>query len=99
MEKIDQWTVRFTLKKPYAPFLVNATLGILPKHIWEKIDPAEFPLAPENFNPIGTGPFRLKKISRSPQDGSIKTIILEKNSQYYLKSPYLREVIFKFYSN
>ena len=34
VEKIDDKTIKFTLKKPYAPFLENTTIGILPSHIW-----------------------------------------------------------------
>ncbi len=35
-EKVSDSEVRFTLGKPYSPFIDALTVGILPKHIWEK---------------------------------------------------------------
>ncbi|MDZ4226103.1 MAG: ABC transporter substrate-binding protein, partial [Patescibacteria group bacterium] len=32
-EAVDERTVRFTLSQPYAPFIKNATIGILPQHL------------------------------------------------------------------
>jgi peptide/nickel transport system substrate-binding protein len=58
VEIVDEQTVRFKLKEPFAPFVANC-LGqvfIFPKHIWEKI---ENPLEYGNENPIGSGPFKL----------------------------------------
>jgi peptide/nickel transport system substrate-binding protein len=42
-EATDARTVRFTLPKAYAPFLEDATLGILPSHIWKNVPNAQFP--------------------------------------------------------
>ncbi len=97
-EKINDWQIRFKLKSPYAPFLANTTLGIVPKHIWEKVNYEKFALAKENLFPVGTGPFKLTKIKKSNQ-GSIEEIILTRNENYYLKSAYLENVIFRFYSS
>jgi len=41
VEALSDRTVRFILENPYPPFLENMTMGILPKHIWESIDPAQ----------------------------------------------------------
>ncbi|TRZ83570.1 hypothetical protein D4R86_00595 [bacterium] len=98
VEKINNWQIRFKLKSPYAPFLANTTLGIVPKHIWEKINYEKFALAKENLSPVGTGPFKLTKIKKSNQ-GSIEEIILARNENYYLKSAYLENIIFHFYSS
>ena len=49
--------VRFSLKRPYAPFTTQtlAMTPILPKHVWEKIEkPNEY----ANVPAIGSGPFR-----------------------------------------
>ncbi|MCP2519162.1 ABC transporter substrate-binding protein [SCandidatus Aminicenantes bacterium Aminicenantia_JdfR_composite] len=48
VEIIDKWTVKFVLKTPYSSFLINLTVGIVPKG------------AGEDFHkkPIGTGPFK-----------------------------------------
>jgi len=61
--KINEQTVRFDLKKPYRNFLDNATLGILPAHLWEKIKPEQFALSKLNVSPIGSGPYLIKDIN------------------------------------
>ena len=59
VEIVDEKTVRFTLKQPYAPFVPNI-LGyafIVPKHIWENVteNPTDF----ANDEAVGYGPFKL----------------------------------------
>src|SRR3989344_3730483 len=55
----------FILKQPYAPFLENATLGILPSHIWRDADAEQFPFSPYNIEPIGAGPYKIGQIKRN----------------------------------
>ena len=56
----DEHTVVFTLPHAYAPFRENATLGILPKHLWENVKPDEFPFSTLNTHPVGSGPYAVK---------------------------------------
>jgi len=98
IEKIDDYTIRFKLNNPFAPFLNNATIGILPKHIWENISPTEFLLAETNLKPVGAGPYKFKKFEKD-QRGSIKTIYLQANENYHLGKPYIENIVFKFYIN
>lgn len=69
VEKVDDLTVRFTLAKPYAPFLENATIGILPAHIWESIDYNRFDTNNYNREPIGSGPYQVASIKTITKDG------------------------------
>ncbi len=69
VEKVDDLTVRFTLQKPYAPFLENATIGILPEHIWKTIDYNRFDTSIYNREPIGSGPYKLDSIETTKKDG------------------------------
>ncbi len=69
VEKVDDLTVRFTLQKPYAPFLENATMGILPEHIWKTIDYNRFDTSIYNREPIGSGPYKLNSIETTKKDG------------------------------
>ncbi len=69
VEKVDDLTVRFTLKGSYAPFLKNATLGILPEHIWAGVDLARFDASKYNREPIGSGPYKLTSIKTRTHDG------------------------------
>ncbi|OGZ32422.1 MAG: hypothetical protein A2V69_02270 [Candidatus Portnoybacteria bacterium RBG_13_40_8] len=97
VEKIDDWTVRFKLKTPYAPFLTNTTTGIIAKHIWEKILPEKFILAQENFSPIGTGPYKLKKIKKD-KEGFINFIELEAFGDYgSSRRPFIEKIGLYFY--
>lgn len=63
VEAPDARTILFTLPAPYAPFLENASIGIVPKHLWESIPVAEFPFAPLNTHPVGSGPYRIKDVT------------------------------------
>jgi len=94
-EKISETKIRFTLKNPSAIFLENATLKILPKHIWQDINPNNFPLSAFNLKPVGSGPYKIKKISQD-KDGKITSLILVKNP-YSLKEPNLNKITFKFF--
>ena len=58
-EVIDARTVSFTLPKAYAPFLEDATLGILPAHLWRNIPNEQFPFSPRMERPVGAGPFKV----------------------------------------
>ena len=87
IEAVDRYTVRITLKEPFAPFLnylaSPSFTAILPKEAEEKF---------KNFNHpdavIGTGPFVLKSY-----DKGVK-VVFERNPDYYVKGiPYLDGVI------
>ncbi len=73
MEIVDNYTIKFTLNEPFAPFLTNLTSlygAIVPKEVVE-----------ENGNLMqvacGTGPFMLKEWIPDNK------VILEKNPDYY----------------
>jgi peptide/nickel transport system substrate-binding protein len=96
VEKVDDYTVRFKIQTPYAPFLANTTVGIIAKHIWEKILPEKFLLAQENLNPIGTGPYKLKKVKKD-REGFIQYIKLEAFGEYGKGRPFIEEIHLYFY--
>ena len=98
VEKIDQFKVRFVLPQPNILFLENATVKILPKHIWKDIDYSNFPLHFINLQPIGTGPFKFKKIIYN-QAGYVESLKLEANHYYHHGRPYLSQIIFRFFQN
>jgi peptide/nickel transport system substrate-binding protein len=98
VEKVSDNEVRFTLKKPYSPFLQSLTLGILPKHIWEKVSAEEFPFSEFNVNPIGSGPYKIEKIVRN-SGGIPSSITLGAWKRYALGSPKIKNIVFKFFSN
>jgi len=97
VEKVDDFTVRFKLTTPYAPFLANTTVGILASHIWKDISPDKFLLAPENLAPVGTGPFQLKK-TKKDKDGFITYMELDAFGDYSSPArPYIDKIFLNFY--
>lgn len=98
VEKIDERTVQFTLAKPYAPFLENTVLGILPKHVWQNILPAEFGLAEFNTKPVGAGPYTLLSFHQT-SSGRISSYTLEANKNYLPHEPFIKTVEFYFYGS
>lgn len=62
----DEKTVTFTLKHAYAPFLENAMLGIIPKHIWSKIPYESWSYSDYNTkNVVGNGYYKMSSISEN----------------------------------
>ena len=97
-EKIDDYTVKFTLKEPFAPFLSMMTFGILPEHLWYSIAPANADLNELNKKPVGTGPWKVESFKKD-KSGLIKSYTLTPNADYYGDRPYLAKLIFKFYAD
>jgi len=94
--KKDDATVTFTLPRAFAPFLDLATIGVLPKHLWQEIEAANFGLAAMNLKPVGTGPWKYKALQRE-SDGAIRSYTMDRNDQYYGSKAYLQKIVFKFY--
>ena len=92
VEQVDQWTVRFRLAEPYAPFLDYTAIGLLPKHIWERVPPAELATKPLNATPIGNGPMRVVTMAADH-------VRLEPNHFYRGRQPYLTALELRFYPN
>ena len=94
-EKIDERTVKFTLRQPYASFLENATLGILPEHIWSET-PIE--LNDANTNPVGSGPYKVAKVNKH-SSGAINSYELAAFEKFSLGKPFIKKLTLKFYPN
>jgi peptide/nickel transport system substrate-binding protein len=98
IKKLSDDSIQFTLKEPFAPFLSSLTFGILPQHIWGEISPSNIKLAKNNLQPIGSGGWKLDKLTKD-EIGNIKTYVLAPNKYYYKQLPYLKNLIFKFYND
>jgi len=88
IEKIDENTIHFLLSESYAAFLDLLTFGILPREIWQQIQPESANLAELNMKPIGSGPYKFKQFVKD-KSGSIKEYDLVVNDDYYGEKPYL----------
>lgn len=93
--------VQFTLKQPYAAFLENLTVGILPKHIWGNVSDEEFPLSQYNVEPIGSGPYKISDMKTLQKDMQIIPTYYEltPSSSYALGAPYIDKLIINFYQD
>ncbi len=96
VQRIDDQTISFALKEPFAPFLSNLTIGILPAHLWSDVSPTNFRLAEYNLKPIGSGPFMFKELTKD-KSGSVKSYVIERNLAYNNQQPYLDSIAFKLY--
>ncbi len=87
VDVIDPYTVRFTLNKPYAPFLANLAMAfaapIVSPAAVKKYGPDS------NQHPVGTGPFKFDKWDRDQQ------IVLVKNDKYWGKKALVDKLIYK----
>jgi peptide/nickel transport system substrate-binding protein len=98
VKKIDATTIQFTLKQPYAPFINNFTVGIIPKHLWKDVDAAKFILSENNIEPIGAGPYKLSSIN--PDAKSVPTAYnLSAFNTYPQGGAYISNIVIKFYPN
>jgi peptide/nickel transport system substrate-binding protein len=97
VEKVDRYTVRFTLPGPYAyaPFLDYTTFGILPTHLLSGTRAADLPDAAFNLSPVGSGPFKLADMN--VESGVVTSLVLEQFPYYYGATPYLDRIQFRFY--
>jgi peptide/nickel transport system substrate-binding protein len=96
IEKIDDYSFKFILLEPYAPFPENLAFGILPEHLWINIPAINANLAEYNIKPIGSGPFQFKSLTKDKL-GNIKSYLLQRNENYYSQKTYLKKITFKFY--
>lgn len=94
--RVDDATLKLNLNASYSPFLSGLTFGILPKHIWQNLEPSAFLLAKANLEPVGSGKFKYKSIQKK-KDGNIASITLERNSNYFGDKPNIETFILVFY--
>lgn len=97
IEKIDEYTVVFHLKKPFPYFYESLTFGILPKHLLGDLSPEEFVLSEFNTNPIGSGPFKINSIEKN--SNVAKKYSLTSNRSYTKGRPFIDNLNIYIYQN
>lgn len=95
VKRLDDKTFQFKLPEPFAPFLDYATFGVLPKHILESIPADQLASADFNLNPIGSGPYTFERLLTS--GGQITGVVLAANEAYFIRPPFVEQVVFRFY--
>ncbi len=85
---LDDHTVEVRYKEPYFKALPIWMMGIVPRHLWERVaDPMTSEL---NRNPVGTGPYRLKRMESSGD------VLLEANDDYFEHRPRIDTIHYHF---
>ncbi|GGC57139.1 hypothetical protein GCM10011410_07120 [Hoyosella rhizosphaerae] len=78
VEAVDDTTVRFVLDYPYAALPTKMLIGIVPSHT--VAEPGLATESPLNTTPIGTGPYKLSRLSPH-------RAVLEANNDYWDGEP------------
>ncbi len=90
--RLDDYTISFKLKEPFAPFLDYTTIGIVPAHLWASYPVAELTNAQLNTRPVGTGPWQVTQIDA-------EHVRLEPNPFFDGPIPFLGGLEFHFYAD
>ena len=97
VEVVDESSLLITLPEPYAPFIENFTLGILPAHIWQSVPIEQVPFSEYNTTPVGSGPYKVQKATFS-RSGTVESYELAATENTY-NAPLIEQVTFKFYES
>lgn len=84
---LDDYTIRFDYKRPYAPALLKFGMGIIPEHIFKNV--SDIRKSPYAREPVGTGPYKF-----SLWKGG-RYIILEANMDYFLHPPGIGKYVYR----
>ncbi len=98
IEKLDEFTVKFTTQDISGPFIHNLALPILPEFIWSRVEPQNFLTSKYNLEAVGSGPYALKEIKKLAS-GKISSITMESFSNYFKGKPNADTLVFKFFDN
>jgi len=93
--RLNEKNLKFTLPEPYVPFMDYLTFGVVPKHLLESIPTEQLASAEFNIKPIGTGPYKFDQLI--VENGQIIGVVLTISSNYYSASPYIEQVVFRYY--
>lgn len=96
VERIDELTVAFTIKDPFAPFLSSLTFGILPVHIWGDVPPSAISLSEFNIRPIGSGPYQFDSLQKN-KAGDIRSYTVSNFPGYHGEGSYISTITFKLF--
>ena len=101
LEKIDNYTVKFTTPKPFAPFLRQLSYPIVPKHYFKPYSDKGASVFNAFLNPdtnpktiVSGGAFKLKEYVAAQR------VVFERNPNYYKinlnnqKLPYLNKLVY-----
>lgn len=95
--RLDDITVRFVLREPFAGFLDYVTIGLLPRHVLSGTEARTLAQAQFNLQPVGSGPWRVVDVSAA--GSRVSAVALEPFAGYYGSKPALARLTFRYYAN
>ncbi len=98
VETISDQEITFTLKTAYSPFLENLTFGVLPKSLWRNIQPEAFDINTLNREPVGSGPYMIKKAHKNAE-GIYEYYDLVPFRKHSLGTAYIKSLRIKFFKS
>ncbi|MDF2461305.1 MAG: putative Extracellular solute-binding protein family 5 [Candidatus Saccharibacteria bacterium] len=93
-EQKGDHVITITIPQPLASFMDSTTLGIVPRHRLENVEPSLLREADFNQSPVGTGPFKMKTFAPSARE-----VLLSANPEYHFGQPKLESFMFRFYDS
>jgi peptide/nickel transport system substrate-binding protein len=98
IKKVNSLEIQFILKQPYAPFLANTTVGVLPKHLWKNLPSDQFLFNQNNLEPVGSGPYMVESVQKN-KSGVPVSYTLSSFSKFYDGEPFISKINIFFYQN
>lgn len=95
--EIDEYALSLTLAEPYAPFMENLTIGIMPAHAWSSLPVEQLPFSQLNTEPIGAGPYQITDSERDTS-GLITKYTLQAAPNHH-EPPNISEISLQFFQN
>ncbi|WZY01759.1 ABC transporter substrate-binding protein [Bacillus sp. FSL W7-1360] len=92
VEKIDDFTVKFTYEEPNVKVLRDVNFPIVPEHVFGDVEVADMSKHDASIRPgeiVGTGPFQLSEMIADEQ------YVLKANKDYWQGAPKLDSVTWK----
>ena len=86
---INDTTVQFTLPAVYAAFPYALTFPLVPEHLLKDVSPSAVRENSYSQAPVGSGPFKFRRLQESDSAGSHRTVHLQANQEYYAGAPKL----------
>lgn len=89
--------IQFKLDEAFSPFMDYLNFGILPKHLLGGMTYSEMINSEFNLKPVGSGPYKYDSLI--VEDNQVIGIVLAANSDYYGKTPYINDLVFRYYDS
>ncbi len=89
--KVDDRTVRFTLREVFSPFLDYTSIGLLPKHIFANVPPVDV-ATKLNTTPVGNGRMMIEEMTADH-------VTLGPNPYFAGKKPFIKSLELRFFAD